>query len=174
MARQGGQVQLELSDMGLAMNMAKIATGVLSHPTMKEMQQLIKKACGDVRDEMKQPVLFPGDNKVKAGIKRRPAMVRENQTDGCLPGQNGTPKHPQTNWRRKDMGVPPPPSQHAPPRPGMPRAPHGDSERIESTKTECCHPDMCIYLLCLPAIDVSILIHMPRIACATKILFQIC
>jgi len=31
MARQGSQVQLEQSDMGLALNMAKMATGGFSH-----------------------------------------------------------------------------------------------------------------------------------------------
>jgi len=33
---------------------------------------------------MKRGVEFPGPRKVKAGIERHPAMIRENQMDGCL------------------------------------------------------------------------------------------
>jgi len=39
---------------------------------------------------------------------RHPAMLREKQTDGCLPCQNGTALSPQTRWRRKGTGAPPP------------------------------------------------------------------
>jgi hypothetical protein len=45
---------------------------------------------------------------VKAAIARHPAMLRQNQTPGCLPCQNGTGKNPQTRWRRKGTGAPPP------------------------------------------------------------------
>jgi hypothetical protein len=42
MVRQGGLVQLEQSDMRLAMNMAKMAIGGFSCATVEETQQLIK------------------------------------------------------------------------------------------------------------------------------------
>jgi len=36
------------------------------------------------------------------------------------------------------------------------------------------HPDMCIYILLFPTLNFSVLITMPRIESAIKILFQIC
>jgi len=43
MARQGGRVQLEQSDMHIALNMANMAKGGFSHATVEETQRLIKK-----------------------------------------------------------------------------------------------------------------------------------
>jgi histone H3/H4 len=96
MARQGGRVQVEQSDMRLALNMAKMPKGGISRAAIEETQQLIKKPRAEVREEQKRGVEFPGHNKVQAGIERHPGMVRENQIDGCLPCQNGTAKHPET------------------------------------------------------------------------------
>jgi len=48
MARQGGCVQLELSDLRLAFNMGKIAKGRFLCATIEEMQNLIKKARAEV------------------------------------------------------------------------------------------------------------------------------
>jgi hypothetical protein len=45
MAMPGGQVQLEKSDMQLAMNMAKIDQGGFLHATKGEMQYLIIAPC---------------------------------------------------------------------------------------------------------------------------------
>jgi len=97
MARQGGQVQLEQSDMRRALNMAKMAKGGFSRAAMEETQHLIKKPCAEAQEAKKRGVEFPRHNKVKAPIERHPAMVRENQTDGCLPCQNGTAKSPHTH-----------------------------------------------------------------------------
>ena len=44
MLRQGGQVQLEQSDMRLAWSMGRMAKGQFSHTKMKEMEQQITKA----------------------------------------------------------------------------------------------------------------------------------
>ena len=96
MARQGGRVQLEQSDMHLALNMAKMAKGGISCAAIEETQQQIKKPRAEVREEKKRGVEFPMHNKVKAAIEWHPAMVRENQTDGCLPCQTGTAKNPET------------------------------------------------------------------------------
>jgi len=51
MARQGGQVQLEQSNMCLALNMTKMAYAEFSHTTIEEMQYLIKKSLVEVREE---------------------------------------------------------------------------------------------------------------------------
>jgi len=108
MARQGGRVQLEQSDMRRALNMAQMAKGGFSRSTIEETQFLIKKPLTEVRAEKKRGVECPGQKNVKAAMERHLAMLRENSTDGCLPWQNGTAQNPQTSWRRKGTGVPPP------------------------------------------------------------------
>jgi len=131
MAKQGGRVQVEQSDMCLALNMAK---GGFSRAAMQEMQQLIKKPRTKVREAKKRSVVFPEHNKVKAAIERHPAMVHENQLDGGLSCQNATAKIPQTRWRRKGTGAPL--QQPVPPQPRTPPAQSDDSERTQSSQTE--------------------------------------
>ena len=75
MARQGGRVQLEQSDLRLALNMAKMAKGRFSCATVEETQYLIKKPHAEVREEKKRGVEFPGHKQVKAAIERHPAML---------------------------------------------------------------------------------------------------
>jgi len=108
MTRQGGREQLEQSDMRLALNMAKMAKCGFSGAAVEERQYPIKKPRAEVREDKKRGVEFLGHNKVKAAIARHVAMLRQNQTPGCLPCQNGTAKYPQTCWRRKGTGAPPP------------------------------------------------------------------
>jgi len=108
MARQGGHVQLEQSDMRLALNMAKMSKGEFSRAAVEETQCLIKKSRAEVREETKRGVEFPGHNKVNDAIARHPAMLRQNQPPGCLPCQNGTAKNPQTSWRNTGPGATPP------------------------------------------------------------------
>ena len=96
MARQGGQVQLEQSDIRLALNMAKMAKGGFSCAAIEETQQRINRHRTKVREAKESGVEFPGHNKVKAAIERHLARIRENPTDGCLPCQNGTATNPQT------------------------------------------------------------------------------
>jgi len=98
---QGGWVQLEQSDMYLALYKAKMAKGWFSCAAMEEMQQLIKTPRAEVREEMKWGVDFPGHKEVNAAWEGHLAMVRENQTDGSLPAHNGTVKNQQTRWRCK-------------------------------------------------------------------------
>ena len=95
------------------------------------MKYLIKNPHAEVREEKKQGVQFSGHQKVNAAIQRHPAMLRHNQTSGCLPCQNGTAKNLQTCWRLKGTGAPPPargrertPEPTTPP-PGVPPAPPG-------------------------------------------------
>jgi hypothetical protein len=77
-------------------------------------------------------------------------MLRQNQTPGCLPCQNGTPNNPQTRWRPKGTGAPPPnrrrqqnpeptPEPHpeptpepTPPLPGTPLASTGNTSGNQS------------------------------------------
>jgi len=99
-ARQGGRVQLEQSDMHLALNIAKMAKVGFSHAAIEEMQFLIRKPQVEVRQEKKRGVDISGHQYMKAVMERHPAMHQENQTDGCLPCQNGTAQNPQTRWRR--------------------------------------------------------------------------
>jgi len=134
MARQRGWVQLEQSNMCLALNMAKMAQEVFSQTAMEETQQLIKKPRTEVRKEKKLVVVIPWHSKVKAAIERHPAMVRENQSDGYLPCLNVTAKIPQTCWRRKGTGAPP--ERPAPPRPRTPTVLPDDSERTQISETE--------------------------------------
>jgi hypothetical protein len=78
MARQGGWVQLEQSDMSLALNIANMAKREFSHAAIKGTQHLIKKPRADVQEEKKQGVVFPEHNKVKAVTERYPAIFYEN------------------------------------------------------------------------------------------------
>jgi len=60
-------------------------------------------------------------------------MLRQHQTSGCLPCQNGTAKNLQTRSTRKGTGAPPPARRReripepTPPLPGMPPAPTGNT-----------------------------------------------
>jgi hypothetical protein len=58
MARQGGRVQLEQSDMCLALNMAKMAKEGFSRAAREETKYLIKKPRAEVGDEQKRGVEF--------------------------------------------------------------------------------------------------------------------
>jgi len=59
MARQGGRVQLEQSDIRLALNMAKMATEAFWRAAIEEMKYLIMKPRAEVREEKKRGVEFP-------------------------------------------------------------------------------------------------------------------
>jgi len=92
MAGQEGCVELELSDMCLAMNMAKMAKGGFSRAATEETQYLIKTPHAEVREENMRSDEFPGLNKMKAAIERHPAMICQNHMARCLPCQTGTAK----------------------------------------------------------------------------------
>jgi len=143
MARQGGRVQLEPSDMRLALNMAKMAKESFSRAAIEETKYLVKKPHAEVREEKTRGVVFPGHNKVKAAIQRHPAMLCQNQTSGCLPCQNGTAKNLQRRWRRKGTGAPPPArwtvrtpetTPHPPGTPPAPPAPNGNTSEVQPSE----------------------------------------
>jgi len=137
MARQGGRVQLEQSDMHLGLNMAKMAKEGYLRTAIEETKYRIRKPRAELREEKKRGVEFPGHTKVKAVIQRHPAMLRHNQVSGCLPCQNGTAKNPQTHWRRKGTGAPPPARRRVrtpeptPPPSGTPPAPTGNTSGVQ-------------------------------------------
>jgi len=134
------RVQLEQSDMCVALNMAKFAKDGYSCAAIEETKYLIKKPRAEVREETKLGVEFPGHKQVKAAIQRHPAMLRHNQMPGCLPCQNGTAKNPQTRWRRTGTGAPPPtrcrvrtPAPNPPP-PSTPPAPTGSTSAAQPSE----------------------------------------
>jgi len=134
MARQGGRVQLEQSDMLLALNMAKLGKEGFLCGTVEETKQPIKKPRAEVREEQKRGVVSPGHTKVKAVIERHTAMVRENHMDGFLPCQNGKALNLVTRWR--GTGTAAPPLRPAPLRARMPPVPPEVSERTQRSKTD--------------------------------------
>jgi len=128
MATQGGRVQMEPSNMRQALNMAKMAKEGFLRTAMEQRKYLIMKPQAEVPGEQKLGVEFPGHKKVKVAIKRHPAMLRQNHMSGCLHCQNGTTKNPDTCWRHKGTGAPPPDQRRqptpaeTPPLPGTPSA----------------------------------------------------
>jgi hypothetical protein len=101
MARQGRQVQLDESDIRLALNMAKMAQGEFSCTTIQQTHNQIKKPRAEIPEDTKQGIEFLGHKNVEALIDRHLAMLYPNHTARCLPGHNGNAKNPQTLWGRK-------------------------------------------------------------------------
>jgi len=180
MARQGGQVQLEQSDLRLALNTAEMAKGGFSPAAIEESQHPIKKHRAEFQETKKWGVELSGHRKVKAAIEQHPALFDENPTDGCLRCQNGTAKNPPTCWRRKGMGAPPqvrykqPTPELTPPPPRTPPAAPSDNNGARCSQLQICLPDMHLNILLFPAPNFSIMMHMPRIVSTVKISFQIC
>jgi len=148
MVIQGGRVQLEQSDMRLAVNMATMAKPGFPRAAMGETQQEITKPRCEFRADKKRGVEVHGHQTVKAAIERHQAMVYNNQIHCCLPCQNGTAKNPQTRWRCKGTAAHPPkpaaPLHGRPPPTGMPHAPPGDSDGQQSNETDAI-PPLCVY-----------------------------
>ena len=108
MAREGGSVQLEKSDMCLTLNMAKLAKGGCSHAAIEETKYLSKKALPEDQEEKICGIQFPGHKMVKPAIERHPAMLRPNPTPRYLPCQNCTTNNPQPCWRQQETSAVPP------------------------------------------------------------------
>jgi len=172
MARQGGQVQLEQSDMRLALIMAKMAKGGFLRAGIQETQQLILNLAPKFENRRCGVLCFPGITRGTGQckdiqqwfvtIKRTAAFLgkiaqqRIHRHAGGAKAQvhlhhNGRHLGPQC-YLRHLMTV----------------------RELDGPKQKVCHPDMLIYIHRFPALDVSILIHLPRIAWAFKILFHIC
>jgi len=145
-ARQGGLVQLELSNMRLAWNMAKMAKGGFSRTAIGETQYVINISCTHVWEDKNRGVEVAWHRKVMAVIERHPAMVLENQAAGYHSCQDGTPENPLTHWRHEWRGAPPldwprqPTPQLTPSQPRTPRTPSCDKERAQGSQIECVPP----------------------------------
>jgi len=72
MARQGGQLQLEQSNMRVALNMAKMAKGGYLCTTREETKQTTNKPQAEVWEEKKQGVVSPGIDNVQGAIESYP------------------------------------------------------------------------------------------------------
>jgi len=180
MARQGGRVQLEQSDMRLALNTAKMAKEGFSLAAIEQTKYLIKKLRAEVREEKKRGVEFPGHNKVKAAIQRHLAMLGQNQTSGCLHCQNGTTKNSQTRWRLKGTGAPPPvrrrvrtpkPTPHPPGTPPAHPPQPATLRELNLPKSCICRPDICLCIQLFPVRNFSMMMRIPS---TIPILIQIC
>jgi len=68
MASQGGRVQLEQSDMRLALNMATMSKGGFSGTATEEMQFLCKTSGAEVREDKTRGAEFPGPKYVKTAM----------------------------------------------------------------------------------------------------------
>jgi hypothetical protein len=104
-ATQGGSVQLEYSNMYLALEMAKIATGGFSHTSIDVTQCLVNKQHTKFREVQKWGIAFAGDTMLKAAIERHPAMLRHNKMNRFFSRQRVTAKNQQTCWRCHSAGA---------------------------------------------------------------------
>jgi hypothetical protein len=84
MTRQGGQVQLQYSDMCLSSDIAKMAKGGFSNTRIGETVEQINKPLAEVWEHRKFCAAFSGYRYVKAAIESHLAMVSEHQMDGFL------------------------------------------------------------------------------------------
>jgi len=167
---QGGRVQPKQSDIRLGFNTVKIAKGGFSRAAIEETKYLIKQPQAEVREAKKRGGDFPGHKNVKAEMERQAAMIRQNHMDSCLPCHNGTARNPQTRWRCKVTGSPPPVWRKHP----TPDPPHLPLERHlrhpvlfrahNNRKTTICQPRMQTHVLLFSTLNLSILMHLPRIA----------
>jgi hypothetical protein len=80
MARQGGRVQLEQSNMCLTLNLARLANAEISRTAIKETQYLVKMSRAKAQEPKKWGVEFSGHKHVKAVIQTQPAMLCQNHT----------------------------------------------------------------------------------------------
>jgi len=69
------RLQLEQSDMHLALNMAKMSKGGFSHSGIKQTQYLVNILHATVQQGMIPAPVFPGHRKVKAAIECQPVLV---------------------------------------------------------------------------------------------------
>jgi len=69
MARQEGRVQLEQSDIRLALNLARMAKEGFSCAAIEETKSIIKIPCTEVPQEKMWGVESPGHKKVKVAIQ---------------------------------------------------------------------------------------------------------
>jgi len=133
MARQGGRVQLEPSNMHLAMNMAKMSKGRFPNSVIEHTQSLNSNPCTEVWEENNRGVEFPSHTMNKAVIGRPAAMLRQYHRAAWHPWPNGTTMNPQPRLRCKGISAHPPAWPRWPVQslPETPPAPAGNNSRVE-------------------------------------------
>jgi len=182
MVGQGGRVQLEPSDMRLALNLAKMAKEGFSRASIKETKYSIKKPRRKVREEKKRGAEFPVHNKVSGAIQRHQAMLHHNQMSGSLPCKNGTAMNLQTCWRRNGIGAPPQARrrvrtlQPTPRPPGTPPAPPAPPQpvthlELNILKSSICRVHKRVRIQPFRLRNISQMIRIPSMI---QILIQLC
>jgi len=180
MTRQGGQTQLEQSDMWLALDIDKMAKGGFLRAAIEETQCLFEKPHAELSYKMMRGVLFPGHTGLKAAMENtRQSFGKSKWTADLIATmvQRNIPRHAGgTNFgvhlHQTDYG-----SQHQNwhhVRPERDLCQPVPMRELTLRKSKVFPPDMCIYMLLFPMLNCSILMHMPRIARAIKISIQIC
>jgi hypothetical protein len=158
--------------------MAKMAKEGYLRAAIEETQQLVQKPRAELWEEKKRRFQLPRYKMVKAAIDRYSAISHKNLTASCLPRQPGTARNLQTCWRCKGAGSPPPglvaPPLCTPPPLITQPTPPGNTDRIKRYEIEGM-PSRCVYIHSpLPNTQISIKMHLTRIARVIMILFQIC
>jgi hypothetical protein len=100
MCKQAGRVQLEQSDLRLAMNTIDKSNFGLTPANINETLEIIRKPRAELREEKRRGVQFEGHKNVKSVLQVHPAMNKAKQLTGCLPCQNGIANNPATRWKR--------------------------------------------------------------------------
>jgi len=180
MARQEGRVQLEQSDMHLAFNMAKMANEGFRGPQWTKRKSYSRNLGLKSKKRRCSKWSFRGmtmwrlwwkDTRLCLEKIKRTAAFLANMAQHRIPRNTGGAKAwvtvQESNWESR----------------------HQNRRHICLERHQChlvtmkeltylnskvCHPDMCIWILLFPALNFSLLMHMPRIASAIKILIQIC
>lgn len=106
MCKQAGRVQLEQSDLRLAINTIDKAINGLTWTNCQETVNIIRKPRAELREEKRKGITFEGHKSVKAVLGTHPAMVYENQGRGCLVCQDGIAHNPDTRWKRRGTRQP--------------------------------------------------------------------
>jgi len=180
MARQGGRVQLEQSDMHLASNVAEMPNGGYLRAAPEKMQYVTKKPCADVREEKKWGVKCPWPRIVKVAIERHlQCFVKTKWTDAFLPTMAPQRIHRPTGGAEDRVHFHPTDtdSRH------QNRRHHRLARHLRHPvtmrelyvpKSMIYHLVMCIHIHLFPVLSFSILMHMPRIDSTIQISIQIC
>jgi hypothetical protein len=82
MCKQAGRVQLEQSDLRLAINTMDKSIHGLSLANINETLEIIRKPRAEIREEKRRKVEFEGHKNVKAVMQAHPAMDRQKEPEG--------------------------------------------------------------------------------------------
>jgi len=144
----------------------------LSRSAIEGIRYLMKSPIAEVRNKMEQGVGVAGHTKVKAERDRLPAMVSKNRINGCLPYHMAIQSIGRYAGGAMEWVHLPQTLRHL--RLQCHLHHRVTIRELKVPESTVCHPDICIYLLLFPMLNLLILMHIPRISSAIKIIFQIC